>query len=107
MKVAIDQLFKSELELPLSERQQFNGTVMSLRPTRVYVQLDEPRISVKLYLRKLGEITGHQYALDRSAATIKSDGEVVFSVGQQLTLRAQSYSQNQHRWLLMPVETIA
>lgn len=103
MKKAIDQLFECELELPRERRQRFSGVVVSLRSTRIYVQLNEPKINVKIYLNKTGEYSGRPYQLDRSFAYVSVDGEVVFSLGQQLTLLVESYSEDRQRWHLMPV----
>jgi ribonuclease R len=102
-KKAINQLFEHQLSLPDEQRALYTGTVMSLRPTRVYVQLDKPKITVKLYLKALARLTGQHYQLDRSAAFIEVEEGVAFALGQRLSLRTQSYSQKEQRWHLVPV----
>ncbi len=103
MKRAIDQLFDRQLRQPAEQRDTFEGTVMSVRSTRVYVQLDEPAISVKVYLRELSKLTGYQYRLHSSGAYIEAGETVEFALGQRLVLQVASYSDDAKRWYLQPV----
>jgi len=107
MKKAIDQLFEGQLELPEEQRTRWRGTVMSLRSTRVYVQLESPAISVKIYLRRLGEISGVKYKLDKSSAYVSADdGSTIalfLAMGQSIELQVQGYSEDKAKWSLVPV----
>lgn len=103
MKKAIDQLFESELSIDQSSRNVWQGTITSLRKTRVYVRLDNPSITVKIYLRELAKVTGASYQLDRSAAYISEGSDVVFALGQRVGLCVHNYSENNLRWGLLPL----
>ncbi|MEM7258832.1 MAG: RNB domain-containing ribonuclease, partial [Pseudomonadota bacterium] len=103
MKKAIDQLFEHQLDLPSQQQVRFTGTVMSLRSTRVYVRLDQTSISVKIYLRELSKHTGQDYHLDRSTAFIECADNVVFTLGQRITLQVHGYTEDKQRWHLLPV----
>ena len=102
MKKAIDQLFESQLAKDVSKRDVWQGTIISLRKTRVYVRLDVPSITVKIYLRELAKVTGSDYQLDRSTAVISDGTSVVFALGQRISLCVHNYSQDDFRWGLLP-----
>jgi ribonuclease R len=103
MKKAIDQLFVSQLPIEHSQRSIWQGTVIALRKTRVYVRLDMPSITVKIYLRELARANGADYKLDRSTAVITNGDSTAFALGQRLKLRVRDYSQGKLRWGLEPV----
>jgi len=107
MKKAIDQLFEGQLEQPEALRTRWRGTVMSLRSTRVYVQLESPAISVKIYLRRLGKINSVNYKLDKSSAYISADdgstSTMFLAMGQNIELQVQGYSEDKAKWSLVPV----
>jgi len=50
LQVALDQLFGAELGRGRSERKRWVGTVMGVTASKIYVQLDDPPVEVKLYL---------------------------------------------------------
>ena len=103
MKKAIDQLFESQIAIEPKQRNIWQGTVIALRKTRVYVRLDEPSITVKIYLRELARANGADYNLDRSTAIITNGESTAFALGQRLKLRVRDYSQGKLRWGLEPV----
>ncbi len=103
MKKAIDQLFESQLAIEPGLRRVWQGTVIALRKTRVYVRLDTPSITVKVYLRQLARVTGADYRLDRSSAVITDGDNESFALGQRIALRVESYSEGKMRWGLEPV----
>lgn len=47
--IALDQLFVRDLALPKSSRPARRGTVMGRGGSRIYVELDDPRLDVKVY----------------------------------------------------------
>ncbi len=74
-KLALDHLFERDMELPRDERPVRAGTVMGVGG-RVYVQLDEPPIDVKIY-----------DAVDGAR------------VGAPISLVVTGYQQQKGRWL--------
>lgn len=51
-RLVIDDLLEPELDRHREQRRWHRGTVMGLTPTRIYVQLDDPRLDLKVYDRK-------------------------------------------------------
>ncbi len=103
MKIAIDQMFSGQLALEPIDRKVWSGTVMSLRPSRVYVRLDSPAITVKVYLRVLSNFSGQKYKLDKSSAVLTADDGSVIAIGQKIKLRVQGYSEDDAKWSLLPL----
>lgn len=103
MKNAIDQLFSDQLELRAKDRYMWSGTVISLRSTRIYVKIDSPAITVKVYLRKLSELNGVKYQLDKSSAFVTGDDSSVIALGQKLNLQVHGYQEDSARWSLLPL----
>ena len=103
MKIAIDQMFSGQLALEPIDRKVWSGTVMSLRPSRVYVRLDRPAITVKVYLRVLSNFSGQKYKLDKSSAVLTADDGSVIALGQNIKLRVQGYSEDDAKWSLLPL----
>lgn len=106
MKIAIDQLFKEQLDLPLEDRTVWRGVVMSLRATRVYVRLEAPGITVKVYLRGLSKLNGVTYTLDKSSAFIAGDDGSTIALGEAVQLQVRSYSEDSAKWRLVPVGSL-
>ncbi len=48
-RLVLDRLFTAELDRPLGERPIREGTVMGLNRRKVYIQLDDPPVDVKVY----------------------------------------------------------
>jgi len=102
-KLAIDDLFEADLAQPLDARPERMGTVYGVRPSRVYVRLDEPAIDVKLYADALEAEHDTQLTMERSQAVLSSpDDGLRFVVGARLRLRVVRYDSPQERWILQP-----
>lgn len=48
-RLVLDRLFTTELERPAASRPVRSGTVMGLNQRKLYIQLDEPPVDVKVY----------------------------------------------------------
>jgi len=92
--VSIDQLFSRDLELAEDRRPARTGTIMGVSATRVYVQLDDPPIEVKLY--------GDYELVNRFIAL---RGSRQLRVGAPVDVVARAYDDKRRRWLLSPVAT--
>src|SRR5690606_24153335 len=91
-------LFEPELGLAPEERPVRTATILGATRSRLYAQLDDPPIEVKVYLQDLEAQTGLKYrTLESEVAVTRSDGERL-CVGDQINLVVQSYDERRDRW---------
>ncbi len=104
-RLAVDEILRHDLMLPLSERPRYSGTIVGVRPTRIYVQLDEPIVSLKVYVAHLEAKHGARFAC------VNDDLELVpreridaptFRVGEGITVRCHDFDQRTGKWALLP-----
>ncbi len=79
-RLEIDDLLNGDARLPRRRRPWRRGTVMGLVPTRIYVQLDEPRLDLKVYNRQ------------------RRRG-INPTLGDALDLRVRQYDARRRRWV--------
>ncbi len=103
MKLAVDALLTRDLDLPLASRPVREATVLGLKATRMYVHLDQPPVELKIYLDQLEEALGLQFEQRPHSVELRSDGKVLFRVGDRLQLRCTWYDENRGKWHLVPV----
>lgn len=106
-KLAIDQLLRGDLDAPLAERPERPGTVMGLRASRLYVELDVFPMEIKVYVQDLEAATGATYAPDDDDMSLAPrGGGPSFRVGDGVFVRTQGYDPETRRWRLSarPVE---
>jgi len=101
----LDQLFTPQLALPLQDRTLFTGTVMGVSPAKIYVQLDEPYVEVKIYVADLARRTGATWVLDADGVELRRRGSSTadITVGHLMTLRLVEKST---RWVLLPLDQL-
>ena len=97
-KLALDALFEPELASAEAARTQFLGTVMGLRGSRLYVELDEPPVEVKIYVRDLAE-GKERFRSQRSDAVLTS-GDRSFRLGDCVRVWVRGYDPKRRRWQL-------
>lgn len=103
-KLAIDDLLRHDLSTAESERPVRHGTIFGVRPSRLYIRLENPAIDVKLYIDNLQNQFGGKFSIDKkSACLINSENGTRFIVGQKLQLKTSGYDDSKKRWVLMPV----
>ena len=75
-KLVLDHLFQPDLDLAPNERAWRRGTLMGLRPTRLYVVLDELPVEVKVYLKDMLEDMHGPGAgkVDRAGVALRAKG---------------------------------
>lgn len=94
----IDQLLGGDLELPLERRATRRGTVLGLNPSRLYVQLDDPPVEVKVYTEELGPCR-----LEDEISLVPEQGDGCrFTLGDSLALRTAGRD-SRGRWRLAPL----
>ncbi len=96
----IDQLFERDLTVDIEKRPWRVGTIISVRPTRLYVELDEPPIEVKVYCRLLDASLVHDLSLDDAEVALRDTaGEGGFVLGGELHLRVKDADEATGRWI--------
>jgi ribonuclease R len=101
-KLVLDALFRQEMAAAVADRPAHTGTVMGCSDAKLYVQLDEPPLEVKVYLRDLSRALGAPAELVRGGAGLRV-GDRRFDVGGAITLRVADYDRRHDRWRLAPV----
>lgn len=101
-KLAMDQLFERDLELPRGERPKRPATVMGVSPSKVYVQLDDPPVDVKLYVDDLSARLGCE--LEAGGRFHLSGPKLSVRVGDAVQVVVDDYDGGRERWLLIPQE---
>lgn len=99
-KLVIDQLLEADLALDEEARPWRAGTILRLRPTRLYVQLDDPPIELKVYCRHLGGVGIDTLTLDESGTLLEDRrSRRRFALGDGLSLRVRAHDPQRERWL--------
>ncbi len=97
-KLALDAIFEPELERTEAERTRFPGTVMGLRGSRLYVELDAPPVEVKIYVRDLAQ--GEERFQSRRDDAVLSSGARDFRLGDCVSVWVRGYDDKRRRWRL-------
>lgn len=105
---AIDSLFLADLKWPPFARPVHHGTVLGIGKDkkRIYVELDNPPVEVKVYLEPLQKMTGKGFRIDRRT-TLVQVGEKVIRVGDEIGIRVVQGSVAAEPWILEPCEDTA
>lgn len=101
---AIDSVFASDLFWPLEARPIRRGTVLGIGQDkgRVYVELDNPPVEVKVYLASVTKSTGRSFFIDARATSVMYGTERI-RVGDAVGLRVVSGSVAEEPWVLEPI----
>ena len=102
-RLAIDAVFSSDLAWPLPARPVHRGTVLGIGTdnNRVYVELDNPPVEVKVYLNPLCQHTGKSFRINKRA-TVVVVGSTRVRVGDAIGLRVVRGAAAEP-WLLEPL----
>lgn len=97
--LAIDQLLKDDLQLPLAARPLRAGTVFGLRSSRLYVALDTFPIELKVYRDDLERLHNTRYRAHGEVAMLPTEGEgPSFRLGDGVVLRTLAHDPERRRW---------
>ena len=99
-KLALDTLFLPELKKNPEERKTFRGTIMGLRESRLYVELDEPPVEVKVYTQDMTQLKEQFYIEDGVCLT---SSQHCFRLGDGVNIRVLGYDEVRRRWRLIVV----
>ena len=78
----------------------WSATIMGITRAKVHIQLDEPPIDVKVYLRHLESDDALEVSRDGAAVVRRRDGHVVWRVGDAVSARVKGPDQAADRWAL-------
>jgi ribonuclease R len=92
MQLAIDRILGED------PARRYEGTILGLRPTRLYVRLDAPPVELKVYVADLEEQLGTQLEVTADGAMLGSR----FRLGDPLRLVARSRDRR-GKWHLVPI----
>jgi ribonuclease R len=96
-RLVLDQLFEAAriADKPLS------ATVMGINPAKVYVQLDDPPIDVKIYVPDLERRHGAAFAQrDGAALRRREDNKAIVKIGDAVQVRVIEHDKGRDRWVL-------
>ena len=101
----LDRIFGPDLDRPREARRRYAGTVMGIGQGKLHVQLDEPGIDVKVYLRDAGRVWRAFLVPDELGVTLRErGGRVRATVGDAITVRVLERDRERDRYVLEPVE---
>ncbi|MCA9517707.1 MAG: RNB domain-containing ribonuclease [Myxococcales bacterium] len=103
--LVIDELFAADLAAPIADRPARDGLVLGLSDDRLYVQLDDPPLEVKVYLKDVAQAIGATLRVeDHARASLVGPGgaERALRVGDRIRLRVEGRDDARRRWLLVP-----
>jgi ribonuclease R len=99
-RLVLDRLFTSDLASGAAPRK---GTVMGITSSKVHVELDEPGLDVKVYLRDLGHARGGAWLdlVDGGVAlAVRDKGDVVCRLGDEVKVVLRGKDAGRDRWRL-------
>ena len=110
-KVAIDQLFAGDLEAPVDARPWRPGSLLGLRGSRLYVELDAFPVDLKVYTFDIEARLGCRYRDSDDGILLLPHGKNSeraprFVVGGQVFLRTLDYDPSRERWRIEPAVSI-
>ncbi len=103
--LVIDQLLRGDLAAPEGARPVREGVVLGFKDDRLYLQLHEPPLEVKIYLRDVAAAVGGRYEqVSEVAASVVTGAEVTraFRLGDRLAVTVRGYDEARRRWLIWP-----
>ncbi|MEO1272944.1 MAG: hypothetical protein AAFX99_33055, partial [Myxococcota bacterium] len=98
-----DQWFAADLELPLEQRPVHEGTVLGIRSSRVYVQLDDPPLEFKIYAQHLAEWDGGAVEVHSKRVQLVRATGALLRLGDRVRLRVAHYDAHRGHWCFEPL----
>ncbi|NUO54282.1 MAG: hypothetical protein HOV80_36015, partial [Polyangiaceae bacterium] len=99
-RVVLDRLFTTDLAAGTPPRK---GTVMGITSSKVHVELDEPGLDVKVYLRDLGHARGGAWLdlVDGGVALkVRDKDDIVCRLGDEVKVVLRGKDAGHDRWRL-------
>ena len=98
-KIALDSVFAADLMWPVFARPIRRGTILGLSKdkNRVYVELDNPPVEVKIYLSALTHATNNAARISHSVTSFDI-GKKTYRVGDEIGVRVIRASDSAIKW---------
>ncbi len=94
-RLVLDQLFRPDLSRDREDRPVREGVVMGLRRGKIYVQLQEPPVDIKVYTKEIDPAL----QVDETGARLLRDGSVALRLGDTVRVRVRGRDDSRGRWL--------
>jgi exoribonuclease R len=93
--LVLDSLFRPELEFDPESRKHYNGTIMGMKDSRIYVMLDSPRIEIKVYTEDLERYSGRKfsYRFHVMEETGADDKPLRFRAGDEIKIKVTGFDE--------------
>jgi len=93
--LVLDSLFRPELEFDPESRKHYNGTIMGMKDSRIYVMLDSPRIEIKVYTEDLEKNSGKKfsYRFHVMEETGAADKPLRFRAGDEIKIKVTGFDE--------------
>jgi ribonuclease R len=92
--LVIDQVLHADLHVRREERPIRRGIVLGVSHDKIYVELDDPPLEVKVYLEDLGR----RLSATRERSALEGPSGIAFAVGDAIRLRVDRYDPARKRW---------
>jgi ribonuclease R len=105
-RLVLDRLLDQELSRPEAQRPHYRGTIMGLTGSRLYVQLDDPAVDIKVYVADLETQLRCKLRLDRSEIALVPDRDRCppLRIGDPIVVVVSGFSQRRNRWRFVIAE---
>ncbi|MGK0319967.1 MAG: ribonuclease R [Granulosicoccus sp.] len=98
-KIEFAALFQQfSLELSTKTHKTHVGTIMGMRKDRLYINLDDSAIDIKMYKENLNEIFSTRYEINNTIATPNSDNAPIWELGQSVIVSLVRYDNEHNRF---------
>ena len=104
-KLALDQWFAADLERPLEERPVHEGTVLGVRSSRLYVQLDDPPLEFKIYTAHLEQLDSAEVQVHPARVQLTRGAGETMRLGDHIRLRVVEYDADRDHWCFEPLSS--
>lgn len=101
-RLAIDQLFAAERAIDRADRPVRTATVMGMTEQKIYLQLDEPPVTVKLYIADQERLRRARF--ERVNRVHVRCGDLDLRIGDEARVRVRELSRRSDRWVLELVD---
>jgi ribonuclease R len=100
-RLVLDLVFSADLGRPAGERPRRRGTVVGVTPSRLYVQLDDPALDLKVYTPDLARQLGTELVCDEHEVVLRpaSGGLRPLRLGDPVTLVVDGRDPDRDRWV--------
>jgi len=93
---AISQLFSTELITP--ENEAHSGTIIGMKKDRLYINLDDSAVDIKMYRDNLNQIFSTQYEISAAIAVPTSETAPNWELGQAVIVSLVDYNREKKRF---------